>query len=93
MSTSFGGQAHVVDLTDDTGYLWFFSADNVELVVKVLNGCGVNGHYWVFAGGLTNVDFCMRVADTTTEGFTQYCNRPDTAFEPVEDTSAFASCP
>jgi hypothetical protein len=88
-----GGQAHGVALTDDTGYFWFFSSSNVEIVVKVLNGCGVNQHYWVFAGGLTNVSVIMRVADTTNEGFTQYNNRPNTPYQPVQDTSAFPNCP
>lgn len=90
---STSGDAHVVGLTDDTGYLWFFSSDNVEIVVKVLNGCGVNGHYWVFAGGLTNVDVCLRVTDSQTAGFVLECNRPNTPFQPIQDTSAFPTCP
>jgi hypothetical protein len=92
-SPNLGGAAQAVALTDVTGYLWFFSADNVEIVVKVLDGCGVNGHYWVFVGGLTNVDVCLRVADTQTEGFTNYCNPSGTPFQPVQDTSAFPTCP
>ncbi|HVT60215.1 MAG TPA: hypothetical protein VHR45_17720 [Thermoanaerobaculia bacterium] len=87
------GGAHAVPLTDDTGYFWFFSSSNVEIIVKVLNGCGVNQHYWVFAGGLTNVNVIMRVADTTNEGFTQYDNRPNTPYQPVQDTTAFPNCP
>ena len=51
-------------LTDDSGYLWFFDADNIELIVKVLDGCGVNNRYWVFAGGLTNVEVDIIVTDT-----------------------------
>jgi hypothetical protein len=92
VSTTLGGAAHVVALTGDTGYLWFFSSDNVEIVVKVLDGCGVNGHYWVFAGGLTDVDVCLRVTDQDG-GFTLYCNRPNTPFKPIQDTAAFATCP
>jgi len=90
---ALGGAAQAVGLTDDTGYLWFFSSDNVEIVVKVLDGCGVNGHYWVFAGGLTNVDVCLRVTDSQTAGFTLYCNPPNTPFQPIQDTSAFPTCP
>jgi len=90
---TMGGDAQVVGLTDDTGYLWFFSSDNVEIVVKVLDGCGVNGHYWVFAGGLTNLSVCLRVTDSQNAGFTLYCNRPNTPFQPVQDTSAFPTCP
>ena len=31
----------VIPLTGDTGAFWFFSSSNVEVVIKVLNGCGV----------------------------------------------------
>ncbi len=93
VSSTFAGPAQVVGLTDDTGYLWFFSQENVEIVVKVLDGCGVNGHYWVFIGGLTNVDLCLTVTDTQTGGFTLYCNPAGTPFQPVQDTSAFPTCP
>src|SRR5688572_14083868 len=55
LTNGTSGQAHAVALTPDTGYFWFFDQENVELIVKVLNGCGLNSRYWVFAGGLTNV--------------------------------------
>ena len=38
----------------DSGFFWFFNDQNLELVIKVLDGCGVNGRYWVFAAGLTD---------------------------------------
>src|SRR5580765_2865884 len=47
----------------DTGYFTFFGADNVEVAVKVLNGCSLNGNFWIFAGGLTNVGVVMTVTD------------------------------
>ena len=58
------GRAHVVQLTNDTGYLWFFNPDNVEVVVKVLDACEPFGRFWVFAGGLTNVEVDLSVTDT-----------------------------
>jgi hypothetical protein len=90
---SVRGDAQVVALTDDTGYLWFFSSDNVEIVVKVLDGCGVNGNYWVFAGGLTDVAVCLRVTDSQNAGFVLACNRPNTPFQPIQNTAAFPACP
>jgi 6-phosphogluconolactonase (cycloisomerase 2 family) len=87
------GSAQVGTLTSDTGYLWFFSSSNVEAVVKVLNGCGLNGKYWVFAGGLTNVKVTLTVTDTQTGNFRVYNNPANTTFEPVQDTSAFTTCP
>jgi hypothetical protein len=87
------GQAQVVKLTNDTGYFWFFDADNVEAVVKVLNGCGVNNRYWFFAGGLTNVRVVLTVTDTEAGVTNSYVNPLNQAFQPIQDTSAFATCP
>lgn len=89
------GQAQVVKLTDETGYLWFFNSNNVEAVVKILNGCGIPGspRYWVFAGGLTNVETVITVTDTETHAVKTYVNPQGTAFQPIQDTGAFATCP
>lgn len=87
------GTAQVVKLTADTGYLWFFSDSNVEVVVKVLDACGLNGRYWVFAGGLTNVHTVITVTDTHSGAVRTYINPQGTAFKPVQDTGAFATCP
>ena len=86
------GQGQVVELTADTGYLWFFNASNVEVVVKVLNACGING-YWVFAGGLTDVQVTLTVTDTKTGAVRQYTTPLGQAFQPIQDTSAFSTCP
>lgn len=86
------GNAQVVQLTPDTGYLWFFNSSNVEAVVKVLDGCGLGGHYWVFAGGLTNVKMVLTVTDSQTGDVKTYTNPPNTKFQPIQDTGAFATC-
>ena len=88
-----GGQAKVVKLTSETGYLWFFSDTNVELVVKVLNGCGVNQRHWVFSAGLTNVNVVLKVTDTKTGAVKTYTNPQNLKYVAVQDTSAFATCP
>lgn len=80
-------------LTADTGYLWLFAAANVEAVVKVIDGCALGGHYWVFAGGLTNVNVVIKVRDTKTGAVQTYVNPLGTPFQPIEDTAAFATCP
>lgn len=85
------GQAEA--LTADTGYFTFFRSTNVEVVVKVLDGCGVNGHHWVFAGGLTNVGVDLTVTDTAKPRSKTYRNPPETAFQPIQDAAAFATCP
>jgi hypothetical protein len=83
------GTGTPVTLTSDTGYFWFFSANNVEMVVKVVDGRAVNNRFWVFAGGLTNVDTTIVVFDTQTGNSKTYHNPANTAFLPIQDTNAF----
>jgi hypothetical protein len=87
------GEANPVHLTADTGYFWFFAPANVEAVIKVLNGCPVNDRYWVFAGGLTNVRTLFTVADLQNDAVKTYINPLNRPFQPIQDTSAFATCP
>ena len=87
------GTGTAVELTGDTGFFWFFNPANVEMIVKVLTGCSNNGHYWVFAGGLTNVEVELRVEDTQTAMVRTYTNPQRTPFQPLQDTSAFETCP
>ncbi len=92
-TSTASGQAQAVRLTPDTGYFWFFNASNVEMVTKVLNACAVNNRHWVFAGGLTNVAVTLTVTDTQTGAVRSYFNPSGTAYQPIQDTSAFATCP
>lgn len=87
-----GDRAEGVSLNNDTGDFWFFSPDNVELMVKVLDGCAFNERYWVYAGGLTDVKVIMTVIDSETGVAATYYNPPGTPFVPVGDTKSFAVC-
>ena len=87
------GAGQAINLTGDTGAFWFFGSSNVEVVIKVLNGCGVNSRYWTFAGGLTNVNVILTVTDTQTGTIQTYTNPQGTPFEPIQDTNAFVTCP
>jgi hypothetical protein len=92
-SSSGSGNGTAVPLSGDTGYFWFFGPSNLEMVVKVLDACGLNGKKWVFAGGLTDVNVVLTVTDTFTGAVRTYVNPQSTAFVPVQDTSAFSTCP
>jgi hypothetical protein len=77
----------------DSGLFWFFAPDNWEMLVKVLDGCAVNQHVWVFAAATTNVQYTLTVTDTVTGKVISYQNPAGRAAAPVTDTSAFATCP
>ena len=56
-SKGTSGHGVPVPVAGDTGYMWFFSGANIELMIKVLDGRQVNGHFWVFYGALSNVQY------------------------------------
>ena len=79
-STEPNGRGQTVPLTGDTGAFWFFDDENLEVVVKVLDGCGVHGNRWVFAAGLTDVEVSLQVTDTVTGRSQVYDNRAGAPF-------------
>jgi hypothetical protein len=87
------GPGVAAPLTADAGYFWFFSENNVEVVVKVLDGCALNERFWLFAAGLTDVGVLTFVTDTRSGMVRTYENVLHTPFAPVADTNAFDVCP
>ena len=89
------GAGQAVELTADTGSFYFFGEDNLELMVKVLDACDLEGfnNFWVFAGGLTDVEVTLTVTDTVADEVREYSSSLGTAFAPIQDTAAFATCP
>ncbi len=79
-----------VPLTGDTGAFWFFAPANLELVVKVIDGRAVNGHFWVFHGALSDVGYTITVTDSVTGAQRAYHNNPHTLASGA-DVSAFAA--
>ncbi len=72
-----------------SGTFWFFDPLNTELDLKVLNGCAINDHYWVFAAGLTDVGVLLRIEDTTSGEIRWYGNDLGTPFSLVRDLEGF----
>ncbi len=87
-SLGAAGSGQSVALTSDTGYFWFFSDNNVELVVKVVDGRSFNGKFWVFYGALSDVEYTITVTDTETGAERAYFN-PSGQLASVADTAAF----
>ena len=73
---------------DQSGRFWFFGPDNVELLVKVLDGRAINGRFWVFYGALSDVSYTLHVADLETGKVRSYTN-PQGNFCGRADTAAF----
>ena len=59
------GAGHPVRLAESSGFFWFFSTANPEVMVKVLDGRSINGRYWVFIGPLTALALKVTVTDNS----------------------------
>jgi hypothetical protein len=87
-SQGTSGVGHGVLLTSDTAYFWFFSPNNVEVTIKVVDGRAVNGHYWVFYGALSDVEYTITVTNLDTGAVKTYFN-PSGTLASVADVAAF----
>lgn len=88
------GAAGVVDIGRvDSGLAFFFSENNLELLVKVLDGCSINDRYWVFFAATTDVEFTVTVVDTQGDMIKTYTNPQGQSADAITDTDAFATCP
>ncbi|HEX5718845.1 MAG TPA: hypothetical protein VF179_21970, partial [Thermoanaerobaculia bacterium] len=71
-----------------SGFFWFFSPGNLELVVKLLDGRSSNGHFWVLFGALSDVEYTVSVKDLRTGAVRTYRN-PSGTLCGQSDTAAF----
>jgi len=94
-TATMSGVGTVVPLPDHaaSGLFYFFGPDNIELLIKVINGCAMNHAWWVFLAATTNVQFTVTVFDTTSGKTQVYSNPLNQMAVPVQDTKAFATCP
>ena len=92
------GRSVPVDVSDESGLFWFFNPDNIELVVKVLDGRAIDDHHWVFYGALSDVEYWITVHDVVAGVRRTYhnmqgriCGQNDTEAFPESGLSAVAA--
>ncbi len=75
--------------TNDSGLFTFFDRNNWEVLIKVLDGCALNGHVWVFGASTTDLGYVIRVTDTVTGTVKEYRNEPGMPASAITDVTAF----
>lgn len=80
--------AFPVAITSDAGAFWFFSPNNLEVVVKIVDGRAFNDRFWVFIAGLSDVAYTVAVTDLETGAIRSYVNAPG-ELASRSDTNAF----
>lgn len=78
-----------IDYELEPGPLHFLDEENQPLAVQVVDGCAVNGHYWIFGAGLSGVSLPLSLLDQRTGKETRVTLPPydpgqpiDTVFDP-----------
>jgi PKD repeat protein len=86
------GPGFALPQTDISGYFSLpaltRNPDNPEIFVKIVDGNFLNGHYWVFYGGLTDLEYTLTVRDELTGASKDYL-KPAGSAAGGFDTSAF----
>ena len=92
-SGSGAGRAVAIPGADDSGLFWFFSATNLEMLLKVLDACVVNSYYWIYVAATTDVEYTLTVTDTMTGRTKNYTNPLGHPATPVQDIQGLDVCP
>ncbi len=82
------GVGYSMPLTPVAGGFWFWTSNNIELVVKVVDGREVNQQLWVFIASLSDVGYTVTVRDEITGRVKTYANPPG-RLASMADTYAF----
>ena len=61
-----------VALGTSSALFYFFDRANAEVLVKVLDGCSVNGHWWVFVAAATSQPVKVTVYDWTRDPWSEW---------------------
>jgi hypothetical protein len=80
-----------VSLTSHSGYFWFFSPNNPELFIKLVDDYADTGYFWVVFGATTNVEFTVTVTNTEDGQILGYFNPLGNTPSTVIHRQAFVS--
>ncbi|MXW01235.1 MAG: hypothetical protein F4X59_06810 [Holophagales bacterium] len=75
--------------TTDSGLFYFFSYNNWEVLLKVLDGCTVNQHHWVYAASATDLGLRLVVRDTVSDQEKVWTKEPGSPAPAITDAGAF----
>lgn len=86
-------------LSAESGAFWFFRPDNLELMVKILDGSAINAHHWLFVSSLSDLDVELTVRDFASDATANWVTVPGSlcgladldAFPSPDATNATAS--
>ncbi len=91
-STAGGGEGSASTVpggTNNSGLFYFFDPNNWEMLIKVLDGCAINGHYWVYSAAATDLGLDITVTDMATRAIWEYTKAPGPPAPAITASKAF----
>ena len=82
-----------VQNSSESGSFTFGVSQAAEVIVKVLDGRGVNNFYWVMVTPTTAVAYTVTVSDTLNSRIKTFVNPVGAQSSPIIDTVAFSASP
>ena len=76
--------------SEQSAILYFFQPDNAEVLIKVLDGCRLNGHRWVFVAPVTTLAFNLSIEPPDGGEPWTHENRLNQTAAAKSDITAFA---
>jgi len=83
------------DGDDSAAGLFFYyveDASNWEILVKMIDGCRTNEHFWVLVAGATGFGWTLEITDEATGVVRTFTHPLDGQASGIEDFEAFATC-
>ncbi|HVS64463.1 MAG TPA: Calx-beta domain-containing protein [Thermoanaerobaculia bacterium] len=87
------GDIQWIPSSDESGFGWFLTESNIELIVKMLDGCGLNERIWVFLAATTNLEYEVEITDLSDGTSKTYSNPLGEVAIAEADTDAFVCAP
>ena len=78
--------------TNEAGIFRFADPENRETLIKVLDGCAINGRVWVLGASTTDPGYRIQVTDTVAGESRPYGNEPGRPAPAMVYTETFAYC-
>lgn len=93
-SSLTSGKGQVFEATtDDVGLFTLDNADQVDVLIRVLDGCAINNQSWVFMVSLADVAVTTLATDLETGNQQTYSLPLGTVHQPISDVTAISCEP
>lgn len=76
--------------SEQSAILYFFERSNAEVLIKLLDGCAINGHRWAFVAPVTTLAFNLSIVPPGGGKAWTHENRLDQTAAAKSDIEAFA---